>query len=147
MINFIVCEDNKIILQKNIDIINRTMFNNNLDYKIYPFLNYTEELNNLIKSDIENKIYILDIELGEMSGITIAQNIRDIDIKSFIIISTTHIDYLPYTLKSKLMLFDFISKFEDYNQNLSNAILKIVSSYKDNKHIKFESNGHTEKIF
>lgn len=30
MINFVVCEDNKIILQRNIDIINRVMFKNNI---------------------------------------------------------------------------------------------------------------------
>lgn len=28
MLNFVVCEDNKVILQKNIDIINSVMFKN-----------------------------------------------------------------------------------------------------------------------
>ena len=30
MINFIVCEDSEIILERNIDVINKVMFNNNI---------------------------------------------------------------------------------------------------------------------
>lgn len=122
MINFIVCEDNKIILQKNIDIINKTMFKNNMDYRIYQFTNNSKELQNLIKDPIGKKIYILDIELDTDSGIDIARRIRDIDKESVIIISTTYIEYLPFALKNKLMLFDFVSKFEDYEDNLSKVI-------------------------
>lgn len=40
MINFVVCEDNKIILQRNIDIINRVMFKNNINYRVYSFSIY-----------------------------------------------------------------------------------------------------------
>ncbi len=146
MVNFIVCEDNKIILQKNIDIINKTMFENNIDYRIYPFSNYSEELNKIILSNIENKIYILDIELEDISGIDIARNIRDIDLNSLIIISTTHTEYLPYTLKSKLMIFDYVSKFEDYESNLSKIIIKGIESLNINKYIKIQINNKNLKI-
>ncbi len=146
MVNFIVCEDNKVILQKNVEIINRTMFENNIDYRIYPFSNYTDSLKNIIKDNKENKIYILDIELDDVSGIDIARNIRDIDLKSLIIISTTHTEYLPYTLKSKLMLFDYVSKFEDYEQNLSNVIKRALDFYSLNKYIKFKYNNKIKQI-
>ena len=72
MINFVVCEDNKIILEKNVEIINKTMFNNNINYRIYKFEDYTNDFKNIIyNSDI--KIYILDIELNKTSGIDIAR--------------------------------------------------------------------------
>lgn len=129
MINFIVCEDNKIILQKNIDIINKVMFKNNQDYRVYKFTNNTEQLQKLIKDDIENKVYILDIELDSASGIDIARQIRSKDKNSIIIISTTYVEYLPYTLKNKLMLFDFISKFENYEDNLTTVLLKAIKQY------------------
>ena len=122
MINFIVCEDNKIILQKNIEIVNKTMFKNNLNYRIYQFTSYTNDLKKLIEDTIENKIYILDIELENISGIDIARKIRDKDNNSIIIISTTYVEYLPYTMKNKLMLFDFVSKFDNYEDNLTNVI-------------------------
>lgn len=137
MVNFVVCEDNKIILQRNIDIINRVMFKNNLSYKVYSFSNYSKELNDLIKLDVGKKIYILDIELEDVSGLDIARDIREEDLKSFIIISTSYIDYLPYTLKSKLMLFDFVSKFEDYDANLSSILDRALNSYNDEVNIDF----------
>lgn len=128
MINFIVCEDNTVILQKNMDIINKLMFKNNLNYRIYKFTNDSKELQNLIKNnDIGEKIYILDIELETISGIDIARQIRKIDNKSIIIISTTYVEYLPFALKNKLMLFDFVSKFEDYEANLSNVIKNAIN--------------------
>ena len=128
MINFIVCEDNKIILQKNIDIINKTMFNNNIDYRVYKFTDSTNKLQEIINSNIENKIYILDIELESISGIDIARTIRKNDNKSIIIISTSYTEYLPFAIKNKLMLFDFVSKFEDYENNLSNVINNAINS-------------------
>lgn len=133
MVNFIVCEDNNIILNRNVDIINKTMFNNNIPYKIYKFLSYDSELKKVIKEQIENKIYILDIELGDISGIDISREIRKDDLNSFIIISTAHTEYLPYTIKSKLLIFDFVSKFDDYDNNLSRVITNILSSYQDTK--------------
>ena len=93
-----------------------------MDYRIYQFTNNSKELQNLIKDPIGKKIYILDIELDTDSGIDIARRIRDIDKESVIIISTTYIEYLPFALKNKLMLFDFVSKFEDYEDNLSKVI-------------------------
>lgn len=133
MINFIVCEDNKIILQKNIDIINKTMFNNNVNYRIYQFTNNEKKLQDLIKEDLDIKIYILDIELENVSGIDIARDIRKIDSKSIIIISTTYIEYLPFALKNKLMLFDFVSKFEDYENNLSKVINRAIKQLQNQK--------------
>lgn len=131
MINFIVCEDNKIILQKNIDLINKFMFNNNINYKVYSFFEYSDELQSIIDSNIENKIYILDIELENASGIDIAKQIRRTDSQSIIIISTIYIEYLPYTLKTKLMLFDFVSKFENYEQNLCRVVNNAISYIKE----------------
>ena len=130
MINFIVCEDNNVILQKNIDIINKVMFQNNEDYRVYKFTNNNDQLQSLIKEPIDNKIYILDIELEDISGIDIAREIRKNDSKSIIIISTTYVEYLPYALKNKLMLFDFISKFENYEENLSKVINKSLEKNK-----------------
>ena len=129
MINFIVCEDNKVILQKNIDIINMVMFKNNQDYRVYKFTNNTDLLQKIINDDIGTKIYILDIELDTTSGIDIARQIRNTDNESIIIISTTYIEYLPYTLKNKLMLFDFVSKFENYEESLSKVLLRAISQY------------------
>ena len=141
MINFIVCEDSEIILERNIDVINKVMFNNNIEYRIYKFQSYNEELKNIIKEPLENKIYILDIELGSDSGIDLAGDIRKIDLTSFIIISTVHSEYIPYTLKSKLLIFDYVSKLSYYNEDLSNAIKRILKELKDQKRVETTKKG------
>lgn len=135
MINFIVCEDNKVILQKNVDIINKVMFDNNLSYRIYPFSDYNEELKQIIKNSEEKKIYILDIELEDKSGIEIAREIRQNDLDSFILISTAHTEFLPYTLKSKLLVFEYLSKFDDYEENMIRAINNILDNHLEIKKI------------
>ena len=51
MINFVVCEDNKIILQRNIDIINRNIssFTNSIkDYFITTFKKYNKAMKQFI---------------------------------------------------------------------------------------------------
>ena len=141
MINFIVCEDSEIILERNIDVINKVMFNNNIEYRIYKFQSYNEELKNIIKESLENKIYILDIELGSDSGIDVAREIRETDLTSFIIISTVHSEYIPYTLKSKLLIFDYVSKLSNYNEDLSNAIKRILKELKDQKRVETTKKG------
>ena len=141
MINFIVCEDSEIILERNIDVINKVMFNNNIEYRIYKFQSYNEELKNIIKEPLENKIYILDIELGSDSGIDLAGDIRKIDLTSFIIISTVHSEYIPYTLKSKLLIFDYVSKLSNYNEDLYNAIKRILKELKDQKRVETTKKG------
>lgn len=144
MLNFVVCEDNKIILQKNVDIINKFMFDNEMDYKVHSFSSYCNELKKLISKKNGNYIYILDIELDEISGIDIAKEIRNLDFESIIIISTSYMDYLPYTIKSKLMILDFVSKFEDYEKNLICAISKAYEIYK--KKSKYIRNLQKKKI-
>lgn len=115
------------------------MFKNNINYRVYSFSSFSEELKELMNSNIGQIIYILDIELEDASGLDIASEIRKKDLDSFIIISTSYIDYLPYTLKSKLMLFDFVSKFENYEQNLLSVLYKILASIN-------ETSGNRSKI-
>ena len=146
MINFVICEDNKIILQKNIEIINKAMFNNNINYRIYSFSEYNEELENIIKDNSSKKIYILDIEIDEVSGLDISRKIRDNDLESFIIISTAHTEYLPYTIKSKLLIFAFVSKFDDYETSLTNEIKNILDSYPEAKILKVKIKGKEYNI-
>ena len=51
------------------------MFNNDINYRIYQFEEYTKDLKQIIEN-AEVKIYVLDIELNEKSGIDIAREIR-----------------------------------------------------------------------
>ena len=67
MLRFVICEDNKQFQDKISTIINKTMMPYNFEYKISKFTEYNEELSKIIKDKNESKVYILDIELPEIS--------------------------------------------------------------------------------
>lgn len=146
MLKFIVCEDNDIIRKRNISVINKVMFSNNVNYNIYDFASYNEELVKIIKDNSGRKVYILDIELDNKSGIDIARMIRKNDWDSFIIISTAHSELFPQVFKDRLMLFDFISKFDDYDNNLAKALVQIVNIYMENKDFVFKIRNEHYKL-
>ena len=131
MINFVICEDKYIVRKNNELLINEILFKTDFEYKIYSFSKYDESLCEIIKSKIGKKIYILDIELGEKSGIEIAREIRKYDWESIIIMATAHTELFPEVFKNKFMLFDFVSKFDNYRTNMTNTINKVLQIYKD----------------
>lgn len=141
MIKFIVCEDNEMVLKKDIDTINSIMFSNNIEYKIYSFKDYSKELQDIIDINEDNKIYILDIELENSSGIDIARKIRKNDWSSLIIFSTAHFELFPQVFSDKLMIFDYISKFDDHENNLGNTLLKCINIINENNNLNFKINS------
>ena len=146
MINFIVCEDNDMVLNKNINTINNIMFSNNIEYKIYSFKNYNEDLQNIIDNNFDNKIFILDIELEDCSGIDIARKIRKNDWNSLIIFSTAHFELFPQVFSDKLMIFDYISKFDSYESHLKETLEKCINILNHNDSLSFKCGSEYNNI-
>ena len=78
MINFILCDNEPAITESVKSIITRMMFKNNVGYKIHIFNSYNTSFNTIMNSGLENKIYILDIEVGSKSGIEIAKKTAEL---------------------------------------------------------------------
>lgn len=146
MINFIVCDDDKEITNIIKNIITKVMFKNNLEYKIHIFNSYNESFYKIIKSDIENKIYILDIEVGSKSGLDIASDIRENDWYSIIVILSSHyeLEYLAY--KSKILILDFISKFDLYEKKMEDTINLCINKKLNNHKLILKINRRIEQI-
>lgn len=145
MLKFIICEDNMHFLEKNVKSINKVMIKNDLDYEIIKFNDYNKSLEKLI-NDNNFKIYILDIELKSYSGIDIARKIRKNDWKSTIIFSTVHSELFPQVFSDKLLIFDYINKFDNYEENLMNTIDKVIEIYNKNQTIDIKVNNTFIKI-
>ena len=126
MINFILCDNEPAITESVKSIITRMMFKNNVGYKIHIFNSYNTSFNTIMNSGLENKIYILDIEVGSKSGIEIAKKIREKDWISVILVLSSHQELESMAYKSKILLFDFISKFDLYDKKLENTLLMCV---------------------
>ena len=133
MVNFVVVEDNEKI-QKNIkDIINKRMFSKEDNYNIDFFYKYGQDLQEVINDTSKTKLYILDIELdNKVSGIQIAEMIRENDWESEIIFITSHDKMFEQVYRSIFKVFDFIEKFHDFEERLDKDINKIVSRKFDN---------------
>lgn len=140
MLNFIVCEDNKFLLEKNAQIINNLMFNNNINYIINTYNCFNKDLEKEINSNNGFKIYILDIEPGNYSGIDIVRLIRKNDWNSIVIISTAHDELFNRVFSDNLLIFAFISKFDDYEKNLKNCLTKALEIINIKKFLKFNIN-------
>lgn len=134
MINFIVCDDDSCIAEIVKKVITKTMFPTSLEYKIHIFNKYDKDFYAMMQKDISNKIYVLDIEVGNKSGLEVAKEIRDIDWDSTILILTAHYELEILAYKSKILLFDFISKFDLYDEKICNSINQCVDKVlKNNK--------------
>ena len=146
MINFIVCDDEVAITDSVKNVITKIMFKNNLEYKIHVFNSYDEKFNKIISSDIENKIYILDIKVGKKSGLNIATKIRNKDWNSIIVILTSHyeLEYLAY--KSRILILDFISKFDLYEKKMEDTINLCINKKIENDKLIVKINRKIEQI-
>ena len=86
MINFIICEDNEYVRKLHESIISKVTMPYDFNYAVHSFERYNVKLKNLINSVGERKVYILDLELPNKSGIDITREIRKSDWESIIII-------------------------------------------------------------
>lgn len=146
MINFIVCDDEKEIVEKVKIILMKIAFQANIEYKIHAFNSYDESFMQTMNSNLENKIYILDIEVEDSSGLEVAKQIREKDWKSIIIILTAHYELETLAYKSKILLLDFISKYELYDEKIYNIIKLCIERKLNDDKLKIKTKNGIERI-
>ncbi len=146
MINFVICDDNKEIVNTVSNLIDNEMMKNKISYKKTIFEDYDNQFIKFVKSKQPQKIYILDIEMPSASGIDMARIIRNFDMESVIIFLTSH-DELGYTiLKNEFLFLSFINKYDNYTKKLQNSIRKALDLLGKRRVIKFEDRGATYTI-
>lgn len=122
MPNIIICDDDIKFRKSIISQIKKYMENNKFDYNIYEYLDYNTEFMNILKQELSDKIYILDIETPTRSGIDIARIIRKTDVDSPIIFLTGHEELGGIVLSKDLNFLAFINKFDNYAKRLNNSL-------------------------
>lgn len=124
MIEFIICEDEKdfCIIYKN--IIDKIMMKYDIEYNINIYGGYTRAWKKTAQNGSNFKVYILDLKTKEGSGLDAARYIREEldDWQSMIIIVTAYPEYKYEALGKRLMLIDFVSKLDNLNQRLNQAV-------------------------
>ena len=146
MLRFIICEDNKEFLNRLRTIVNKVMMPYNFEYKVNTFTQYNNEVEELIQRQNEQKIYVLDIELAEISGLEIASEIRENDMESIIIFVTCHNECRNDIFYSRFLALDYISKDRLWASRFEETIEYVVKSFHKNRMLIFEYNHNSYRI-
>ena len=146
MLRFIICEDNKDFLNRLSNAVNKVMMPYNFEYKINKFIQYNEEVEEIIFNNTERKIYILDIELPDVSGLEIASMIRENDMDSIIIFVTSHLEFKNDIFYSRLLALDYIAKDKFWEDRFCKTIDYTIKSLNKRKVLMFEYNYNSYRI-
>ena len=143
MINFIICDDNNDFLKKEKRIVDNFMMRSDIEYKTYLFKEYDKAFNNIMTDDIGFKIYLLDIQTKDGSGLDAARKIREEydDWVSVIIIVTAFNEFKYEALGNRLYLLDFVNKMNNCDEKLIEDFERALKHYNTrNKTLKYEYN-------
>ena len=146
MINFIVCDDNKYVRELNEKIIAKIAMPYDFNYTVHSYEKYNINFKKLIHTPADVKIYILDLEMPGKSGLDIAREIRKVDWDSVIIILTSHDELELKILKEKLLILDFISKFDRPEIKLEDTLNVVLKKINSKKTISFKCNKELHQV-
>ena len=149
MLNFIICEDDAIFRNEVVKEIDRFMMRSDIDYKIHQFDSYDKNFEEITKTDLGFKVYLLDIKTSYGSGMDAARYIREEidDWVSILIIITAFSEYRYEALTNRLYLLDFINKLDNCTQKLREALAIVMKNYGNrDKSLSFEYNYMIHKV-
>ncbi len=148
MINFIIYEDEKYFSELYENIIHKFMGISDDQYKIYHFKEYSEDLLDFFKSLNGQNVYLLDIEVKGKSGLDLAREIRTFKktMNDQIVIITAHQDLVYNAFHKKLLMVDFISKFDELEPQLILSLREIYEIFNSNKYLSFKQDSEIIRI-
>ncbi|SHH20543.1 LytR/AlgR family response regulator transcription factor [Tepidibacter thalassicus] len=147
MINFVICEDDRVISSEVVNIVEGFMAKQEYSFSIGLVKDSTKGVVDYVKQNLDKKnIYILDIELKDnKNGIQLAREIRKYDNNGEIIFLTNHPTMVMYVFKYRLKALDFIDKQDDIKRRLIENFEIILSKYlkTENKFITIKCGNRT----
>ena len=146
MLRFVVCEDNKDFLGRLCNAINSVLMPYNFEYKIDKFTGYNKEISEIIKRKYEEKVYILDVELGDVSGLEIASQIREKDLDSIIIFVTGHKQYKDDIFYSRLLAIDYVVKDCLWEDRFKSTIDYTIKKVNRRRVLSYDFNYNSYRI-
>ena len=142
MVKFIVVEDKKENQEKIKKVLVKIGIQINQEYDAKYYEGYNEELAKEIEDTSIRKVYIMDIELdNSISGIEIAEKIREEDWDSEIVFVTSHDRMFDEVHRNVLEVFDFIERFINMEGRLEKDILRIIKKKYDSGILKIKGSN------
>ncbi|MBR1417098.1 MAG: response regulator transcription factor [Bacilli bacterium] len=135
---FVLVEDDLSSIEKVKSIISKVVFSYNISYDVIVYNNCSSMLKKEIMDISVPKIYILSVDLKQnISGIDIAEYIREIDWNSHIIFLTKHGNMFETVHRKVCNVFEFIEKYQQMDKRLSKDIKKIIEHSFDNECLNY----------
>ncbi len=134
MLNFVICDDNLIILDKLAKMLESIFIKHNYDANIALKSNSPKEI---LDFSLTNHVdvFILDINLqADISGLELAQKLRENNKQAYIIFTTGHLEYALVAYKVKT--FDYIAKPITI-ERLEETIKRLYDDINFEKHSKY----------
>lgn len=147
MINFIIYEDDKNARNSYISLIVKMMGNRKEQYSIIELDRYNSDVSKVLTL-VGRKIYILDVEVPGKSGMDLAREIREKgDWTSQIIVVTNHDNLQQSAFTSKLLMLNFISKFNNTIEELKKSLITSFMIVTQGESLKVQHNGEFCQIY
>ena len=148
MIKIVIVEDDENWIKEYQKVINKVLFDSDKEYEIYSFTKYNDKLHDIINDNSEEKIYLMDLELDKKhTGMDILREIRENDWDSEIIVLTNHDRMFEVVHKEIFKTFDFIEKFDNFENRLSKDLKKIVNKKHDVNKFIYENKRINIQIY
>ena len=129
MLNFALCDDNSSVLERLSKMLETIFINNELEATISFKSTSGHELISYLDNNSVN-VLLLDIDLkSDISGLELAQKVRDKNKTIYIIFTTGHLEYILNAYKVKT--FDYLPKPITL-ERLEETILRLVDDVKLN---------------
>lgn len=126
MLDIVICEDNSRLLDNYVAMINKIVYENNVNANLKLVTTDVDEIQTFIRQDSAN-VFILDIDLkSDVTGFQLAQKIREKFKKSYIIFISGHLEFVFQSFKVRP--FNFLPKPVGY-EILESNILDIYKDY------------------
>lgn len=138
MLNFVICDDNQNMLNKLGKMFETIFMSNNVEATIaFQSTNPAEIINYANSHSVD--VFVLDIQLkSNISGLDLAEKIREVNKNCYIIFTTGHLEYslIAYKLKT----FDYVPKPITI-ERLEETVLRLVDDVngQPKKYIKIDS--------
>ena len=108
MLSFVLCDDNKAILDRLSKMLETIFIGHNIDAEVSLASTNPQDVLDYLKRNVVNVLF-LDIDLkSTISGLDLADIIRKFNKEVYIVFTSAHLEYILLAYKCKT--FDFIPK-------------------------------------
>lgn len=147
MLQFILVDSEEETRKKLINVINKVLFDKDIEYTVKEFSSCNNELKRIIRNN-QPKVYLLDVKINSnTSGIDIGKNIRKYDLDSEILYVTNHDHMFEKVYRCVYKVFDFIEKYDNMEERVEKDINQIILRKWDKKKYMYSNNRVTYEIY